>query len=142
MHSNISSVKTKVNFLTNTYVHYTHEIVNYWYVSQLCCMLHVTHVIFSKPQMTIRNIIGLLYMTKSMLFNCTLLCNASRHIILPFCHTITKRSKHLRSIWTHAILKCNFYTIKPMWSSSKSNVRNSEVLHILNMNFANLKSCK
>jgi hypothetical protein len=69
-------------------------------------------------------------------------CNASRHIILPFCHTITKDQSNDINIWTHATLTCNFlHNYKPMWWSATSSVRNSEVLHILNMNFANMKRC-
>jgi len=51
------------------------------------------------------------FKTTSMLLNCTLFCNDSRHIILPFCHTITKDQSNDITFGHMQLLHVTFYTI-------------------------------
>ena len=51
------------------------------------------------------------FKTTSMLLNCTLFCNASRHILLPFCHTITKDQSTDIKFGHMQLLHVTFYTI-------------------------------
>jgi hypothetical protein len=47
----------------------------------------------------------------SVVLNCTLFCNASRHIMLPFCHTITKDQSTDITFGHMQLLHVTFYTI-------------------------------